>query len=276
MQHLYKTISLICVSSVLVACSYVKQDHTVDWSAQQLYQAGQDELNNYGYQDAIDYYTKLLGRYPTGQLAQQSQLNLAYAYYREGENEKALAEINNFIKAFPQHPYVDYAYYMRGVIAYEKDISIYDRLNPANLAQTDIQSLKAAFDYFEQLVTHFPKSEYSEDARYRMLYLKNLMAQHELEIASYYMRRGAYVAAINRAQNILERYVNTPSTPYALALITRAYSELGQMQLAQNHQQVLELNFANKLNDPEIRQFLNGDITKKRNLWSILNSKPKI
>ncbi len=276
MRRLCKVVILICLSGSLVACSTVKQDPTSDWSADQLFQAAKTSLNAGSYKTAGDYYTKLLARYPFGQLAQQSMLDLAYAYYRDGEAEKAQVEIDNFIRTYPQHPYIDYAYYMRGVVAYEKDVSIYDRLNPINLAQTDAKSLQVAFNAFDELVRRFPDSEYSEDARYRMLYLKNLMAQHELEIASYYMRKGAYIAAVNRAKIVLERFEQSPSTPYALAIMTRAYQELNQSVLAQNTRRVLELNFASQLNDPEIQNILNEDITKKRNLWDMLTAKPKI
>ena len=227
------------------------------------------------YSSASKHYTKLLARYPFGQIAQQATLDLAYSYYRDGETEKAQAEIENFIRTYPQHPYIDYAYYMRGVFAYEKDVSIFDRLNPINLAQTDPQPLKQAFNYFDELVRRFPQSEYAEDGRYRMLFIKNLLGQHELEIADYYMRKGAYIAAVNRAKGVLEQYEQTPSTPYALALMTRAYRELGEQQLSQDTYRVLELNFAGKLQEAEIQHYLTGDISKKLSLWQIIRSKPK-
>ena len=121
----------------------------------------------------------------------------------------------------------------------------------------------------------FPQSEYAEDARYRMLFIKNLLGQHELEIADYYMRKGAYIAAVNRAKGVLEQYEQTPSTPYALALMTRAYRELGEQQLSQDTYRVLELNFASKLQEAEIQHYLSGDISKKLSLWQIIRSKPK-
>ena len=185
MQRVQKWVLGFGLMGGLLACSSMEQDETVNWSAEKLYQTAKTEMNDGAYGSASKYYTKLLARYPFGRIAQQATLDLAYAYYRDGETEKAQAEIENFIRTYPQHPYIDYAYYMRGVFAYEKDVSIFDRLNPINMAQTDPQPLKQAFNYFDELVRRFPQSEYAEDARFRMLFIKNLLGQHELEIADY-------------------------------------------------------------------------------------------
>ena len=276
MQRMRKIILGLGLMGGLVACSSLEQDETVNWSAEKLYQTAKTEMNDGAYGSASKYYTKLLARYPFGRVAQQATLDLAYAYYRDGETEKAQSEIENFIRTYPQHPYIDYAYYMRGVFAYEKDVSIFDRLNPINMAQTDPQPLKQAFNHFDELVRRFPQSEYAEDARFRMLFIKNLLGQHELEIADYYMRKGAYIAAINRAKGVLEQYEQTPSTPYALALMTRAYRELGEQQLSQDSYRVLQMNFADKLQDTEIQHYLQGDVRQKLSLWQILQAKPKI
>lgn len=274
MQYMQKILgcSILCI---LVACSSFEQDVTINWSANKLYQTAKADLDSGGYHSAIKNYTKLLSRYPFGPLAQQSELDLAYAYYRDGEGEKAQAEIENFIRTYPQHPYIDYAFYMRGVIAYEKDVSVFDRLNPANLAQTDAQPLYRAFSYFQELINRYPKSEYAEDARYRMLFIKNLLGQHQLEIANYYLRQGAYIAAIDRAGNVLENYEQTPSVPYALALMVRAYQEINKPQLSQDSYRILSSNFPNKLEESEIQHYLKGDIRSKLSLWGILKSKLK-
>ena len=259
MQRMQKIILGLGLMGGLVACSSLEQDETINWSAEKLYQTAKTEMNDGAYGSASKYYTKLLARYPFGRVAQQDTLDLAY-----------------FIRTYPQHPYIDYAYYMRGVFAYEKDVSIFDRLNPINMAQTDPQPLKQAFNHFDELVRRFPQSEYAEDARFRMLFIKNLLGQHELEIADYYMRKGAYIAAVNRAKGVLEQYEQTPSTPYALALMTRAYRELGEQQLSQDSYRVLQMNFADKLQDTEIQHYLQGDVRQKLSLWQILQAKPKI
>lgn len=267
---------LAIMAGSLVACSSIKEDKTVGWSADQIYQSAKTEMDSGNYRTASEYYSKLLARYPYGQKAQQAALDLAYSYYKAGEADKARAEYEAFIRTYPQHTYIDYAYYMLGVVAYERNITFYDKLNPSNLAQTDPEVMQAAFNAFAEVVNRFPESEYAEDARYRMLYLKNLLGQHELEIADYYLRRGAYLAAVNRAKNILQRYEQTPSTPYALALMSRAYRELGQTQLEQDTLRVLKLNFPTQTSDPEIQRYLQGDIKSKKNLWEILRSQPKV
>ena len=267
---------LAIIAGSLVACSSIKEDRTVGWSADQLYQSAKEEMESGNYRTASDHYSKLLARYPYGQKAQQAALDLAYSYYKGDEADKARAEYEAFIRTYPRHQYVDYAYYMLGVVAYEKNITFYDKLNPTNLAQTDPEAMQAAFNAFAQVVERYPESEYAEDARYRMLFLRNLLGQHELEIADYYLRRGAYLAAANRAKNVLQRYEQTPSAPYALALMSRAYRELGQSQLEQDALRVLQLNFANQINDPEIQRYLQGDIKSKKNLWEILRSQPKV
>ena len=164
---------------------------------------------------------------------------------------------------------------MRGIITYERNNSLFKRLSPVNQAQTDPNMLRKAFEAFKELLEKFPNSPYSEDAQLRMVYLRNLLGQHELEIADYYMRKGAYIAAINRAKGVLEQYEQTPSTPYALALMTRAYRELGEQQLSQDSYRVLQMNFADKLQDTEIQHYLQGDVRQKLSLWQILQAKPK-
>lgn len=273
LQHiLFGTALAVAVS----ACSSLKQDHTLGWSAAQLYKAGKEELNDGSYSSAEEYYTKLLSRFPYGKLAQQSQLDLAYAYYKSGEPEKALAQIDDFLRTYPQHPYADYALFMKGVVEYEQNISLFSRLIPTNLSQTDPEQLKKAFDDFNLLVQRYPKSEYAEDARYRMVYIRNLLGEHSLEIANYYLRQGAYVSAIARAKQVLEKYEQSPSAPYALAIMIRAYQEAGEQKLANDARRVFEQNYANMKQDKEIEEILHGDVSKQRTFWQRLHAQPKV
>lgn len=260
----------------LSACSYFQEDQTLNWPAERLFETAKEEQQSGNYTTASGLYTKLMARYPYGLLAQQSALNLAYSYFKDGENDKAIQELNAFIRTYPRHPQIDYAYYMKGIIAYERNQSFFKRLNPTNLAQTDPNLLKEAFMSFNELVQLFPNSQYSEDARYRMVYLKNLIAQHDLEIAEHYLREGAYLASIKRAQNVVTQYQQTPSTPYALAVMTRAYRELGDEMRSNDSQQILEMNFRHLLDDEEIQNILHGNIKRKDSLIAILKSKPKI
>lgn len=276
MRRLQSIALSIALIATLSACSSLKQDHTQGWSAAQLYQAGKEEMDGGGYSSAEDYYTKLLSRFPYGKLAQQSQLDLAYVYYKSSEPDKAIAQLEDFLRTYPQHPYADYALFMKGVVEYERNVSLFNRLVPTNLAQTDPEQLKKAFDDFSNLVTRYPKSEYAEDARYRMVYIRNLLGEHTLEIANYYLRHGSYISAANRAKQVLEEYEQTPSAPYALAIMIRAYQEAGETQLAADARRVFDLNYADKLQDEEIQEILNGDVSKQRSFWKQLRATPKV
>lgn len=271
-----RTLLLILTTALLYSCSASKQDHTAGWNAQQLYSAGKEEMDNGSYSVAIDYYNKLLARFPYGTLAQQSQLDLAYSLHKDREDEQALKQINTFIHTYPQHPYIDYALFLKGVIEYERNVSFFDRLVPASLSQTDPESLKEAFASFNTLITLFPESPYSEDARYRMLYIRNLLGEHTLEVGNFYLRKGAYIAAIDRAKQVLEEYEQTPSAPYALALLSRAYREIGENKLASDALRVLEQNFPEKMNDPEIQEYLNGSLKSQKGFWQRVRATPKI
>ena len=264
------------VVTLLSGCSGLQQDRTINWSASKLYQAAKADMNGGRYTGAINYYSKFLSRYPYGRLAQQSMLDLAYSYYRSDESDKALAQLDQFIHIYPRHPYIDYALYMKGVVEYEKNVSFFDRFMPTNLAQTDPQASRKAFLAFAKLVREHPNSEYAADARYRMVFLRNILGEHELSVADYYLRNGSYVAAVARAKSVLENYQSTPSAPYALAIMVRGYRELNEEILSQDAMRVLQANFADRLNDAEIRRYLNGDIAKQRSLWERYNAKPKI
>lgn len=276
MRRLSSWFFAAAAAGLLAGCSSIKQDRTAGWSASQLYNAGKEEMQGGAYSSAEDYYTKLLSRFPYGKLAQQSQLDLAYVYYKSGEPDKAMAALDEFIRTYPQHPYIDYALYMKGVVEYERNVSLFDRLVPTNLAQTDPEALKQAFADFSILVERFPKSEYAEDARYRMVYIRNLLGQHMLEAANYYLRHGSYIASAARAKQVLEEYEQTPSAPYALAIMSRSYRMLGKDKLADDALRVLQQNFPEKMQDKEIQDLLNGDVSKQPSFLSRLRAVPKV
>ncbi len=275
MQRRHKVL-LSAIMIALFGCSSLEQDHTTGWSANQLYEAGKSDMKSGSYSSAEEYYTKLLARFPYGKLAQQSTLDLAYVHYKNGEPDKALAILEEFIRTYPQHPYIDYALFMRGVVKYERNVSLFDRLVPTNLAQTDPEALKEAFEAFRELTEKYPKSEYAEDARYRMVFIRNLLGEHTLEIAKHYLRRGAYVASATRAKQVVEEYQQTPSAPYALALMSRAYQEMGEKTLANDALRVLQQNFPEKMQDEEIQYYLHGDLSKKQSILQRIQAKPKI
>ena len=220
-----------------------KPDITRDWPVQRLYSEAKAALDGGDYETAIDYYEKLESRYPFGRYAQQAQIDLAYAYWKDEENASAIAAADRFIKLHPRHPSVDYAYYLKGLVNFEQGKSFTDRILPRDMSQRDPGAVRQAFDDFSALVQRFPDSRYAADARQRMLYLKNLLARHEIHVADYYMRRGAYVAAANRARFVVENFQRTPVVPDALVIMAKAYRLMDLDDLSDDTLRVLRLNY---------------------------------
>ncbi|WP_328985603.1 outer membrane protein assembly factor BamD [Thiorhodovibrio winogradskyi] len=230
--------------ALMTGCGILNKefDQTQDWNASKLYTEAADQLSAANYQRAIDYYEKLEARYPFGRYAMQGQLDLAYAYYKHEEPEAAIAAADRFIKLYPQNPFVDYAYYLKGIVNYNRSVGFIDRFIPTDASQRDPGSALDAFQDFSELVRLFPDSKYSADARQRMLYLRNNLAKNEVHVARYYMKRGAYLAAANRAQYVVERYQRTSAVEDALELLVEAYRRLGEQQLATDAERVLVMN----------------------------------
>jgi outer membrane protein assembly factor BamD len=199
----------------------------------------------------------------------QSQLDVAYANYRADEPEAAIAAADRFIKLYPQNPYVDYAYYLKGIVNYNRSVGFLDRYVPTDASQRDPGSALDAFVDFSALVERFPDSRYAEDARQRMLYLRNNLAKHEVNVARYYMRRGAYLAAANRANYVIERFQRTSAVESALEILVDAYTALDKPELAADARRVLQLNrdagrFISDEPEP-------GDVSLARKVWEYLS-----
>jgi outer membrane protein assembly factor BamD len=226
-------------------CSLLRsqEDETKDWSASKLYSEARGSVNDGDYQQAIKYYESLEARYPFGQYAQQALLEMAYAYYKSDEPDSALGAADRFIKTYPTHPNVAYAYYLKGLVNYNRGLGFLERYMPTDLSQRDPGSMEQSFRDFAELVRKFPNSKYAEDARQRMLYLRDMLAQHELNVATYYMRRGAFVAAAGRAKYVVEHYPRTPAVPDALGTMAKAYKILGLNDLAADALRVLKTNY---------------------------------
>lgn len=244
-------------------------DLTENWSAARLYAEASSELDSANYARAIEYYEKLEARYPFGRYAMQSQLDVAYTHYRADEPEAAIAAADRFIKLYPQNPYVDYAYYLKGLVNYNRSVGFLDRYVPTDASQRDPGSALDAFVDFSVLVERFPDSRYAEDARQRMLYLRNNLAKHEVNVARYYMRRGAYLAAANRANYVIERFQRTSAVESALEVLIDAYTALGKRELAADAKRVLDLN-------REAGRFISaepepGEVSLARKLWDYLS-----
>lgn len=219
------------------------KDETVGWSANKLYTTAKEALNEGSYESAIKYYEKLESRYPYGRFAQQAQIDLAYAYWKSDEKESAIAACNRFIKLHPNHPNVDYVYYLRGLINFNEDLGLLGHLSAQDMTERDPRGARESFDSFRELITRFPDSKYTPDARMRMTYLVNALAQLEVHVARYYMKRGAYVAAANRAQYAVKAYPDVPATEEALFILVKAYDEMGMDGLRDDAERVMRKNF---------------------------------
>ncbi|MEW8498215.1 MAG: outer membrane protein assembly factor BamD, partial [Candidatus Thiodiazotropha taylori] len=200
---------------------------------------------------AIKYYNGLQARYPFGRYAIQSQLDIIYAHYKNGEADSAIAASDRFIKLNPQSQYVDYAYYMKGLANYNRNQSFLSSILPTDSSERDAGAALDSFNDFAELIRRYPDSKYSADAHQRMLYLRNNLSKYQIHIAKYYMKRGAYLAAANRANRVVTQFQRTDSVQQALEIMIDAYSRLGLTELAKDAQRVLALNLENgRLSQP--------------------------
>lgn len=209
----------------------------------ELYQEAQRYLKNKNYELAVQALQLLESRYPFGRFAEQAQLELIYAHYNNFEQEAAIEAANRFIRLHPQHPSVDYAFYMKGLAAYTVNEGLFDRFLPRDITQRDVSFAREAFSEFAQLLSRYPDSPYAPDAKARMVHLRNLLARAEINVANYYFRRGAYLAATNRGRYVVENFPHTPAVADGLAVMIQGYTLLGLDDLAQDSLDVLVLNY---------------------------------
>ncbi len=237
--------SLIAVL-FLAGCAMPEQiDKTKDWSASQFYSEAKSALNDGDYEQAIKYYEGLEARYPFGRFATQAKLDVIYVHYKDGEPDSAIAAADRFIKLHPKNPYVDYAYYLKGLANYNRNQSFTSRFLPTDPSQRDAGATLNSFNDFTELVRLFPDSKYAADARQRMLFLRNNLAKYQIHVARYYMERGAYLAAANRANRVVTNFQRTDAVRDALEIMVAAYTKLGLTALAGDANRVLALNLQN-------------------------------
>lgn len=222
-----------------------EMDETAGWSANKLYAEAKTAMGEGAYDKAIKYFEKLEARYPYGRFAQQAQLEVAYAYYKQQEKSQAIAACERFIRLHPNHPNVDYAYYLKGLVNFNEDLGLLGHISMQDLTERDPKAAAESFEDFKALVTKFPDSKYAKDAALRMAYLVNALASHEVHVANYYMRRGAYVAAANRAQTAVKTYPDAPAVEEALFILIKAYDKLGMDDLRDDAERVMKKNFPN-------------------------------
>ncbi len=231
----------LCV--VLASCSSNPLDQTSNWSPNKLYSEAKDEVNSGAYDKAITLFEKLEGRAAGTPLAQQAQLEKAYAQYKTGEQAQAIATLNRFMKLHPASPAFDYALYLKGIVNFNDNLGLFASISRQNLAERDQKAAKESFESFKELATRFPDSKYTPDARLRMSYTVNSLAQSEVHVARYYYSRGAYIAAINRAQTAIADYRDVPALEEATYIVYKSYAALGMTQLRDDTRRILEKTY---------------------------------
>jgi outer membrane protein assembly factor BamD len=208
-----------------------------------MYREAQRHLKNENFSLAVRSLQGLESRYPFGQYAEQAQLELIYAHYSGYEFAAANEAADRFIRLHPRHPSVDYAYYMKGLAAYDIEPGFFSRFIPSDDTKRDVSHIQTAFAEFAQLLARFPDSAYAPDARQRMVHMRNMLARNEIHVANYYFRRGAYMAALNRGKYVVEHMQQTPSVADGLAIMGQAYLLLGLNDLAEDSIAVLCENY---------------------------------
>jgi outer membrane protein assembly factor BamD len=239
-------VAILSLTLLATGCStFGEADETAGWSANKLFTEAKNAIADGNFERGIKYYEKLEARYPYGRYAQQAQLEIAYAYYKQQEPVPAIAACDRFIRLHPTHPNVDYAYYLKGLVNFNEDLGVLGYVANQDLTERDPKAARESFEAFKELVTRFPNSKYAPDATLRMKYLVNALAAHEVHVARYYMKRGAFVAAANRAQFAVRTYPDAPANEEALFIMVKAYDALGLNDLRDDSERVMKKNFPN-------------------------------
>ena len=235
----------LCLLAVALSLAGCRKDKALQdgLSAEEIYNKATSSMNSKSWSQAIGAYKALQTRYPFGRYTEQSMLDLSYCYFKAYQPENALSTLDRFIRTYPTHPNVDYAYYLKGLVNFEQNLGFLEQMMPKRVRDRDQSMARDSFMDFSELVRRFPDSRYVPDARQRMIFLRNNLAAYEITVAEYYLRRKAYIAAANRARYALETYPNTPHNAEALVVLHKAYTELELTELAEGSMTVLALNY---------------------------------
>ncbi|KAA3645092.1 MAG: outer membrane protein assembly factor BamD [Proteobacteria bacterium] len=246
---IYKIILMLVLSlGLLQSCgkkNEVREVEVTKETALEMYLEAKRALDAGVWTAAENKYKDLRAHYPFGHYTEQGYLELAFAQYKLFKMEQAISTINRFIKNYPAHKNLDYAYYLKGLVYFNSDRGLMQRINPDNSADRNQENIRNAFSAFKDFVERYPASDYAPDARQRMVYLKNQLAAYETQVAAYYLRRGAPIATISRCKFVLQAYQDTPAVPDALALMAAAYEKLDEQELATETKSVLSANYPN-------------------------------
>lgn len=261
---------LLASTLMLSACSKkdeVREVEVTKLTALEMYLAAKRALDAGVWSTAVDKYKALRSHYPFGHYTEQGYLELAYAQYKMYRMEQAVTTVERFIKNYPAHKNLDYAYYLKGLIYFDSDRGLMQRINPDKAADRNQENIRNAFTSFKNFIERFPESSYAADAQKRMVYLKNQLAAYEVQVASYYLRRGAPIAAVNRAKFVLESFQDTPAVPNALALMVESYMKLDEGELAEQSKQMLAANYPDHSYLVDGKIDLSTDVLKWGDLW---------
>ena len=243
LQQYVRRAGVIGLLALLSACAGTEEPYDAVQDLQEAYEQAQSSIQGGNYRRGIQILEAIQARYPFSDVARQIQLDLMYAYYKSGAPELAVEAADTFIRENPIHPRVDYALYIKGLAYFDDEPGLLERWFRKDTDKRPPKDVEQAYQAFRRLIERYPASEYAPDAQQRIVYLKNRLAAYENYVADYYLRRGAYVAAVNRAKNALESYNGADSNAQSLRIMIEAYEELGMNDLAADARRVLQLNF---------------------------------
>ncbi len=263
MKRILPLLSVALLALFLQACAIFgdpnELDETKGWQAERIYQAGEEKMQDKDYDKAIGYFQKLESRFPHGVYATQAQLEIAYAHFKKSDPISCVAAADRFIKLHPNHPNVDYAYYLKGLASFNER-GIIEKYTAQEISDRDPKALKLSFAAFKELTERYPKSRYYKDATQRMVYLVNALSQHEMHVARYYMKRQAYLAALNRAKYVLEYYPNSVSVEEALVISISAYDYMDLTDLKDDTLRILKTNYPQN-------PMVTGKVSEDEKVW---------
>ena len=237
-------LNVFLILFLVIACSSGDEESPDERLLEKdLYDTAQLRLKGGNYESAIYSLEALERRFPFGRYAEQAQAELIYAYYMNYNFEQAISAAERFIKLHPRHPHVDYAYYLKGLSGFRDDVNFFSRFIEDNASMKDVSEAQKSFEDLSEFLDRFPGSVYAPHAKQRLIYLRNLLAKHEIYVSNFYIERGAYVAAASRARYVIEHLPNTPQTPYALSNLITCYENLGYIDLKQETFTILEMNY---------------------------------
>jgi outer membrane protein assembly factor BamD len=266
MTALIRSFALALLAAALVAgCGLLPdagKDETAGWSADRIYKSAHDSMLEGNYTRAVKMFETLESRFPYGRYAQQAMLEGAYASYRGGETSTAIQTLDRFIRTYPNHPNVDYAYYLKGIVNFREDQGLFGYVYEFDLSERDPKAMKDAFAAFKELIAKFPESRYSEDAQLRLVYLSNALSMFEVHVSRYYYNRGAFVAAAGRAQASLVNYPKTPANEHALDVLWRSYDKLGLSQLKDDTVDIMKRTYPDS-------GYFTGELGAARPWWKV-------